>query len=67
MHPVRRVLSLIAAIAMLGAGAYSLVFFLFFAANFKMIWFASAVASAVMGALWLYADFIDATPNEDLD
>jgi len=66
MGVVRRSINMILALALTVAGAAGLVFLLFYAAGWQgwMVMAAGSVFTA--GILWLWSDFIDATPNEEL-
>ena len=63
MSPVRRVISLVFALALFGCGAY-LTFHIVFLSEGWRGWM--VMASALMltiGAYWLYEDFINAKPG----
>ena len=66
MGVVRRSINMILALALTVAGAAGLVFLLFYAAGWRG-WMVTAAGSVfTVGILWLWSDFIDATPNEEL-
>ncbi|SDK14363.1 MULTISPECIES: hypothetical protein [Bradyrhizobium] len=64
MSKMRRVISLVLALVLTVAGAVASIYMLFFCAviSFK----AAGAAGLVLGVglIWLYSDFIDATPND---
>lgn len=61
---MRRTISLFLALCLTFAGAGGMVFLLFFANGWKGWMIMSAGMLFTVGAVWLYSDFIDATPNE---
>jgi hypothetical protein len=61
---VRRTISLIASLSLTVAGSSLFAYLLFFAAGWKGWMIISSGFMGGIGALWLWADFIDATPNE---
>ena len=64
MGPVRRTISLILAIALMAVGAVALIFLLFYAEHIRGWMLMAAGLVLTTGAMWLYSDFINATPNE---
>jgi hypothetical protein len=61
---MRRIISLILALCLTVTGAGGIVYLLLFAHGWRgwMVMGSGLVFTA--GAVWLYSDFIDATPNE---
>jgi hypothetical protein len=64
---MRRTISLALALCLTLGGSGALVYLIFFADGWKGWMFAGAAFTAALGAMWLWADFIDATPNENVD
>jgi CHASE2 domain-containing sensor protein len=64
MSPIRRLISMILALALLIAGTSALCYLLFLAHGWRgwMVMGAGLVAS--VGGVWLWDDFINATPNQ---
>ena len=62
---MRGAISLLLALCLTIGGGAGLAFLLFFAAGWKG-WMVMAAGLFALGAVWLWSDFIDATPNEDL-
>ena len=65
MSKTRRIISLILALGLTVAGAVASIYVVFFSVliSFKMA--SGAGLLLAVGLMWLYADFIDATPNQD--
>jgi hypothetical protein len=61
--PIRRIISLILALALTVAGYGFVVYVLLFAAGWSKPVVVAAAFAGTLGAFWLYEDFIDATPN----
>jgi CHASE2 domain-containing sensor protein len=61
---MRRVISLVLALTLFFAGTFALGYLLLFAAGWKGWMVIAAAMMGVVGAMWLYSDFIDATPND---
>ena len=64
MSPARRAVSLIVALVLLFGGAAALCYLLFFAHGWKGWMLITSSTMSVVGAFWLYEDFLNATPNE---
>ena len=63
---MRRIITFILAIALLCTGIAGFVYLVLFAARwFGWMWMAAGLMTTT-GAMWLYSDFIDATPNEQI-
>jgi hypothetical protein len=65
MSKTRRIFSLVLASILTVAGAIGAVFFLFFAHRYSFRFAAGSGLVLGVGLMWLYSDFIDATPNEE--
>jgi len=52
------------ALALFLGGCGALLYMLFFAAGWRGIVLIACGFVATMGAMWLYSDFIDATPSD---
>ena len=63
MSPARRIISLAIALAMVCAGFGFLAYLLLLAPGWKGWMVMAAALVGTVGALWLYDDFINATPN----
>jgi len=63
MGPIRRTLNLIAAILLTFAGLAGAVWFLFLAPVYSFRMAGASGFLMAIGMMWLYSDFIDATPN----
>jgi hypothetical protein len=63
---MRRIISFILAITLLCAGIAGIIDLLVFATRWVGWMFMGSVLLAIAGAIWLYSDFIDATPNEEI-
>jgi hypothetical protein len=61
---LRRTVSLVCALALTALGGAGLVFLLFFAHDWRGWMWMAATLVLVAGVIWLWSDFIDATPNE---
>ena len=64
---MRRAINLVLALALTTAGSYGLIYLLFFAAWWKGWMIMSAAFMFGLGLMWLWSDYIDATPNEIKD
>jgi len=64
MSPIRRVVSLILALALTVAGGAGLAFLLLFAHWWKGWMVIGAGFCCALGVIWLYIDFIDATRSD---
>jgi hypothetical protein len=58
---------LVLALCLIAAGVAAMVFLLFYADYVKGWMLMAAGLVFAVGAVWLYSDFIDATPNEERD
>ena len=65
-EPYRRIISLTLAFALTFAGAAGAVWFLFLTPIYSFRLVGAAGLMLGVGLIWLYSDFIDATPNEKL-
>ncbi len=65
MSGIRRAINLMLALALTGAGGFSLVFLLVYAERFKGWMLMGAITMTVGGLYWLWADFINATPRDE--
>jgi hypothetical protein len=65
MGQVRRAISLVFALGLLVAGFGFLVYLLFFAPGWRGWMVIGSGFSGAIGVLWLYEDFINATPNDE--
>ena len=65
MSKTRRIISLVLASLLTVVGATGAVFFLFFAHRYSFRFAAGSGLVLGVGLIWLYSDFIDATPTED--
>jgi hypothetical protein len=65
MGQVRRAISLVFALGLLVAGFGFLVYLLVFAPGWRGWMIVGSGFSGAIGALWLYEDFINATPNDE--
>ena len=63
MNQVRRAISLGLALLLFVAGAGFLIYLFAFADHFRGWAVMAGAMMAVLGAFWLYEDFINATPN----
>jgi hypothetical protein len=63
MGPIRRTISLICALALVGAGLYLLFSIILYAERFSSRVIGAGVLMALLGAYWLWEDFIKATPD----
>jgi hypothetical protein len=61
---VRRIISFIIALCLTGFGAFGLIYLFLFAAGWKGWMVMGAGLIFTLGVIWLYSDYIDATPNE---
>jgi hypothetical protein len=64
---MRRIISFVIALCMTLGGAISGIYLLMFAHGWKGWMVMAAGLVFTLGVVWLYSDYIDATPNEDLD
>jgi hypothetical protein len=64
ISPTRRIVSLILALALTVAGLGGAMWFLFLAPLYSFKMAAASGFVLAVGIMWLYSDFIDATPNE---
>jgi hypothetical protein len=64
MSPIRRTISLILALALLTLGLCGLGYLLLLAPWWKGWMVMAAGLMATLGGLWLWEDFINATPRE---
>jgi len=64
MSPIRRTISLILALALFALGLGGLGWLLFFALWWKGWMVLASGTMAILGGLWLWEDFINATPKE---
>jgi CHASE2 domain-containing sensor protein len=64
MGPIRRTISLILALALFIVGLCGLCYLLLLAPWWKGWMVMAAGGMATLGGLWLWEDFINATPNE---
>ena len=64
MSPERRAFSLAFALVLTMGGAGMLAYLLFFANGWKGWMLIASGTFAIVGAFWLYEDFINATPNK---
>jgi hypothetical protein len=64
MSPARRAFSLVLALVLTIGGAATLTYLLFFANGWKGWMLVASGTFSVVGAFWLYEDFINATPNK---
>ena len=64
---MRRIISFIIALCMTLFGAFGLIYLFVFAHGWRGWMVMAAGLVFAVGAVWLYSDYIDATPNEDLD
>jgi CHASE2 domain-containing sensor protein len=64
MGPIRRTISLILALALFIVGLSGLCYLLLLAPWWKGWMVMAAGGMATLGGLWLWEDFINATPNE---
>ena len=60
----RRIISLILALALTVIGAVGSIYVLFFAAAIPFKAAGAAGLVLGLGLIWLYSDFVDATPND---
>jgi hypothetical protein len=65
MGPIRRAINLVLALALTAAGAFGLVYLLFYAAGWKGWMFMGTGAMFFVGLYWLWADFINADPRPE--
>lgn len=65
MSSIRRAINLILALALTGAGGFSLVLLLVYAERLKGWMLMAAIMATVGGLYWLWADFINATPRDE--
>jgi hypothetical protein len=68
MKPIsktRRAVSLICALTLTVIGLLGAIWFLFFANVYSFRLAGGAGLVLAVGVMWLYSDFIDATPNEE--
>jgi hypothetical protein len=63
MGPVRRTISLVFALALVGAGLYMLFSIFMYAERLSVAMMGAGVLMALLGVLWLWEDFIKATPD----
>jgi hypothetical protein len=64
MGAVRRTISLALALALMTAGFGFLAYFLLLAPGWRDWMIIGSGLSGILGAYWLYEDFINATPND---
>lgn len=65
MSPIRRIINLVCALTLTLGGGAIVIFLLLFAHGWRG-WMVMAGGSMLAGgACWLWADFINATPNEE--
>jgi hypothetical protein len=67
MKPIsntRRAVSLICALTLTVVGLIGVIWFLFFAHVFAFRLASGAGLILAVGVMWLYSDFVDATPNK---
>jgi hypothetical protein len=60
----RRVMSLVLALGLTVIGAIGCIYVLFFAGRVQLLMGGGAGLFLGVGLVWLYSDFIDATPNQ---
>jgi hypothetical protein len=65
MGLIRRTINLILALALAGVGWGGLFYLLFFAAGFKVWMVMSTAMMGVLGAYWVWADYINADPRPE--
>ena len=58
MGPMRRVISLLCALALTGASAYAFVYLIFYASHYKFWMPTVAGMLTFVGLYWFWADFI---------
>jgi hypothetical protein len=63
MGPVRRTISLVFALALVGAGLYVVFAVFTYAERRSAVIMSAGVLMAILGAFWLWEDFIKPTPN----
>jgi hypothetical protein len=61
---MRRIISFVLALCLTAFGAFALVYLMVFAAGWKGWMVMGAGLMFVVGVVWLYSDYIDATPNQ---
>lgn len=64
MSKIRRAISLVLALLLTASGAVASFYLLFLAQRVPFRAAAAAGFVLTLGLIWLYSDFIDATPND---
>ena len=65
MIKVRRTISFVLAFLLMVSGSAAAIWSLFFADTYSFRMMGAAGLVIAVGAIWLYSDIIDATPNEE--
>ena len=65
LSKIRRMINFMLALALMAAGGAGVLFLLLVADRFKGWMLVGAGFACGLGVIWLYSDFIDATPNEE--